>query len=175
MQAHVRHSAHRTDGGAARGQGVLVAGLGEDVAEATTRVGPADLGYSRMRLAVGRRAGTVGRARVVGAGVGIGAQVGAAHAGDEWVAGRPLNCGERDERLSLDGALHRVGRATVAGRAKYCDGVTRSRDISVAQIEQRLEAGASGGLRDAVELGRRVAGELIGQGAADLIAESRVG
>src|SRR5439155_14803430 len=91
LQAHVRHSAHRTDGGAARGQGVLVAGLGEDVAEATTRVGPADLGYSRMRLAVGRRAGTVGRARVVGAGVGIGAQVGAAHAGDERVAGRPLN------------------------------------------------------------------------------------
>src|SRR5438477_4375912 len=108
----VRDAPHRADGSAARGQGVLVVRLAEHVAEAAAAERPADFGLARVRLALGGRVCAVhhagGRVRRVGA------EIGAADAGHQRVAGRPFDGGEGDRRSALaDGSLAAVGAAAV--------------------------------------------------------------
>src|SRR6266702_2511160 len=110
----VRNAAHRADGGAAGRQRVLVSRLAEHVAEAAAAERPADFGLARVRLALGGRIRVVSDAR---RGVGrVGAEIGAADAGHQRIAGRPLDGREGDEGSGLaNRSLADVGGAGVTG------------------------------------------------------------
>ncbi len=106
------------------------------MAEAAARGDPADFPV-RLVLAVGWRVGDID----AGPRERVGAQVGATHAGHEWVGGRPLNGRERERGWVFHRGERAVRRTAIAGTPEHGDASGRCRDERMPQVEQGLRAG----------------------------------
>src|SRR5207245_3901170 len=110
LEPDVGHPAHRVDGGAPGGQVVLEGWLAEDVAEAASRIDPADLPNPWMGLAVDWRRDAIHSQ----AGAGIGALVGPADPSDQRIGRRPPHRrGWEQGTACLDRGLQESGTSEI--------------------------------------------------------------